>query len=129
MNEATLKIISDDMADLGLNYAFIEYVLGEDEEEPETYFTGEYQEREDLNEDGEQETEFILTGFSKTAYGLEQAKRLIKEEYPSVDGKNAIAEDGSAVAIFYANSLVIQSGVAGLKKMQINLIVKEWSVK
>ena len=39
-----------------------------------------------------------------------------------------MAEDGSAVAIFYATSLVVPTGDAELKRIQINLDVKEWSV-
>jgi hypothetical protein len=40
-----------------------------------------------------------------------------------------MAEDGSAVAVFYSNSLVIPSMDAELKRMQINLDIHEWSVK
>ena len=40
-----------------------------------------------------------------------------------------MADDGSAVAIFYENALVIPKEDADLKSIQINLSVQEWSVK
>ena len=47
----------------------------------------------------------------------------IKKEFPSIGGLMAITESGSAVAIFYANTLAnIPTGDEELKKIQINLI-------
>ena len=122
-----LKIISDAMDVLGLNYTFMEFPIGENPEYP--YFVGEYQEREPMNEDGMQETQFILTGFSREQWiALENAKESINNYFNKVSGKTVIADNGSAVAIFYSNSFVVPTGDAELKKIQINLIVKEWSV-
>lgn len=124
-----LKIISDAMEALELNYGFGEYLIGEDEEAPETYFVGEYQEIAPINEDGMQESTFLITGFSRGSwYALERAKESIKEYFNKVSGKTVIAEDGSAVAVFYANSFVVPTGNDELRKIQINLDVKEWSV-
>lgn len=125
MTEAGLKIISDDMADLGINYDLLEW-----KGKPlYPYFVGEYQEVPTNNESGEEETNFILTGWSRGQHlELEQNKNKIKKLYPSVGGKVVTAEDGTAVAIFYSSSLVIPTGNAELKKIQINLVVKEWSV-
>lgn len=129
MSKATLKIISDAMESLGLPYGFIEYRIGDGEEIPETYFVGEYQELEPITEDGLQESTFLLTGFSRgTWLALENAKEAISNYFNKVSGKTVIAEDGSAVAIFYSNSLVVPTGDAELKRLQINLDVKEWSV-
>ena len=130
MTKAGLNIISEAMEALGLNYGFAEYVVGEEEEAPETYFVGEYQEIAPINEDGMQESTFLITGFSRgTWLALENAKESIRDYFNKVSGKTVIAEDGSAVAIFYANSFVVPTGDAELKKIQINLDVKEWSVK
>ena len=130
MTVAVLNIISNAMVSLGLNYGFGEYTVGEDEEAPEVYFVGEYDEIPSTNEDGMQETTFILTGFSRGPWlALENAKEKIQEYFPQVGGKTVTAENGSAVAIFYGNSLVVPTGDAELKKMQINLDTKEWSVK
>ena len=124
-----LKIISDAMEALGLNYGFGEYVVGDDEETPESYFVGEYQEITLTNESGMQESTFLITGFSRGSwYALERAKESIRDYFNKVSGKTVIAEEGSAVAIFYANSFVLPTGDAELKKIQINLDVKEWSV-
>ncbi len=127
---AVLKIISDAMISLGLNYGFGEYHIGDDEDAPEIYFVGEYQEITPINEDGMQESIFILTGFSRGSWlALENAKEKIQGYFNKVGGKTVTAENGSAVAIFYGNSLIVPTGDAELKKMQINLDTKEWSVK
>lgn len=132
MSKEALKIISDAMEALEVNYEFMEWTS----KPVYPYFVGEYQEIPPINEDGMQETTFLLTGFardvegSKNAYiALEDAKEKIASYFNKVGGKTVIAGSGSAVAIFYANSLVIPTGDAELKKIQINLDVKEWSVK
>lgn len=124
-----LKIISDAMNALGLNYGFGEYVV-DDEATPEIYFVGEYQEITPANESGMQETTFLLTGFSRGSwFALEVAKESIKNYFNKVGGNTVIAEDGSSVAIFYSSSFVLPTGDAELRKVQVNLDVKEWSVK
>ena len=83
-----------------------------------------------MNEDGMQESTFMLTGFSRgTWLELEETKDKISSYFNKVGGRTVIADDGSAVAVFYSNSLVVPTGDAELKKIQINLDVKEWSVK
>lgn len=125
MTKAGLKIISDAMEALGLNYDFMEWTG-----QPKyPYFVGEYQEITPTNESGMQESTFLLTGFSRESWlALEDAKEAIRDYFNKVSGKTVIAEDGTAVAIFYANSFVLPTGDAELKKIQINLDVKEWSV-
>ena len=126
MSKEALKIISDAMDSLGLNYAFMEWT----DKPAYPYFIGEYQEIESMNEDGMQEAQFILTGFSRETWvALEDAKEKIASLFNKVGGKTVIADSGSAVAVFYANSLVVPTGDAELKKIQINLTIKEWSVK
>lgn len=39
-----------------------------------------------------------------------------------------MVEDGSAVAIFYAGSIIVPTGDGELKSIQINLHIKEWKV-
>lgn len=124
-----LRIISEAMGELGLNYSFMEYHIEKGEKPSYPYFVGEYQEMPPTNEDGMQETAFILTGFSRDSWiVLEDAKKKIASYFNKVSGKKVIADNGSAVAIFYASSLVIPIEDAELKKIQINLVVKEWSV-
>jgi len=110
---------------LGLNYAFMRW-----ETEPEyPYFTGEYQEAESMTEDGLQESTFVLNGWTRGSWlELEQAKEKIENYFNRISGKTVTTANGSAVAIFYANSLVIPTGTDELKRIQINLSVKEWMV-
>ena len=123
MTKDALKVIKDAMADLGIVYSFMEYKGNE-----YPYFVGEYTESPQPNEDGLQETTFLLTGFSRTTWGeLESAKAKIKKKFHQSDGLVVTTDEG-VVAIFYENSLVVPTGDAELKRIQINLLIKEWSV-
>lgn len=126
MSKEILKIISDAMASLGLEYGFAEYA-GDPVVYP--YFVGEYTETEGFTEDGLQESTFLLTGFSRgTWIELEEAKEKIENYFNQVSGYTAITDSGSGVAIFYAHSLIVPTGDAELKSIQINLTIKEWKV-
>lgn len=126
MSIAALKVISDGMEALNLAYGFGVY-SGNPVVYP--YFVGEYTETEPTTEDGLQETSFLLTGFSRESWlALEQAKEKIENYFNKVSGKTVIADNGSAVAVFYANSLIVPTGDAELKRIQINLAIKEWKV-
>ena len=124
MTKDALKVIKDAMADLGIVYSFMEYKGNE-----YPYFVGEYTESPQPNEDGLQETTFLLTGFSRTTWGeLESAKAKIKKKFHQSDGLVVTTDEG-VVAIFYENGLVVPTGDAELKRIQINLMIKEWKVK
>ena len=121
-----LKVVSDGMKDMGIEYGFGTYA-----KDPVVYpyFVGEYQEIEPYTEDGLQETMFMLTGFSRGSWlALEEAKEKIERHYSKVYGNRMITANGSAVVIFYANSLIVPTGDAELKRIQINLRIKEWKV-
>lgn len=129
MSIEVLGIIKDAMKEMNLPYAFMEYTADEDSL-PNTYFVGEYQELEPLNEDGEEDAVFILTGFSMEKWiQLEEAKEKIKKYFPKSIGKMAATDSNTVAAIFYTNSLPISVENDELKKMQINLTVKEWKVE
>ena len=129
MSKAVLKTIKDSMKEIGINYQFKKW-----KGHPiYPYFVGSYQEVPAANEDGMQETSFILTGFARSDGNvdgvllLEEAKETIKNYFNT--GKVGIV-DGSAVAIFYANTFGdLPTGDAELEKIEINLTIKEWSVK
>lgn len=126
MSKNLLKVVSDGMTELGLEYEFGEYT-----KEPIVYpyFVGEYTETEPMTEDGLQETTFMLSGFSRgTWLTLEDAKAKIENYFNKVYGKTAMVDDGSVVAVFYGNSLIVPTGDEELKKIQINLQCKEWKV-
>lgn len=126
MSKNLLKVVSDGMIELGLEYEFGEYT-----KEPiiYPYFVGEYTETEPMTEDGLQETTFMLSGFSRgTWLTLENAKAKIENYFNKVYGKTVMVDDGSSVAVFYGNSLIVPTGDEELKKIQINLQCKEWKV-
>ena len=103
MTTAPLKIISDGMSELGLEYGFGEYA-GNPIVYP--YFVGEYTETEPFTEDGLQESTFLLTGFSRDSWlALEQAKENIENYFSRVSGETFITENGSGVVVCYANSM------------------------
>lgn len=124
MTTEMLKAVDSGMEALGLNYAFMQW----EGDVAYPYFVGSYQESPPMSEDGMQEATFILTGFTRGKWlDLEAAKEKIENYFNKISGKTVIAE-GSAVAIFYENSLVVPTGDAELKRIDINLSVKEWKV-
>jgi hypothetical protein len=127
MTKSTLKIIKKAMDTLGLEYCFMRY------NKPKVvypYWVGEYQENPPVSESGHSTSTFMLTGYHRGEWAdLETQKERIENYFNKVSGKTVMAEDGSAVAIFYANSLIVPTGDAELKRIQINFDIHEWSVK
>lgn len=122
MTQETLKFIADGMSELKLNYSFMEMV-----NPSYPYFVGEYSESEVISEDGRSESTFILNGFTRETWlELEQAKALIQNYFPET-GITAITES-CGIAVSYSNAYPVQTGDAELKRIQINLNVKEWKV-
>lgn len=130
MSIDVLNLIKNGMEALGLKYGFMEYKTDAGEALPETYFVGEYQELESAGESGEEDAVFILTGFSREKWiRLEEAKTMIKKYFPHNSGRVAAVGTGSTAAIFYENSFPIPVESDELKKLQINLMIKEWKVE
>lgn len=123
MDIDVLGLIDSKLQSLNINYEF-----GEWSKQPVyPYFVGEYSETESSTEDGLQESTFKLTGFTRNSYlGLEQAKEAIKEAIGQWE--SVILANGNAVVISYSDSMPIPTGDAELKKLQINLKIKEWKV-
>ncbi len=120
MTSDTLKIIDGKMAELEIPYAFLRWT----KPPPEMYFVGEYQETEGSTkeENGLQETVFILTGFTNGSWDLLiEAKEKIESVLPWTDNNGK-----QAVAVFYGSAMAVPTGAADLKRIQINLIIKEW---
>ena len=132
MTKEALKLMSDAMSEMGLTYEFMEFTTVP----TYPYFVGEYQESETASEDGLQEATFILNGFARdtgegnTAYlELENAKEKIYVRFGKVGGDTVITAKGAAIAVFYSNALIVPTDDAELKRIQINLKIKEWRVK
>ena len=127
MTRNALKIINKAMETLGFEYGFVRY-----NKKPVVYpyWVGEYQENTPTSESGYSTSSFLLTGFHRGEWAdLETQKEQIENHFNKVSGKTVIAEDGSAVAIFYTHSFVVPTMDAELKRIQINLEIHEWSVK
>lgn len=129
MSSDALNLIMRAMDELGLPYVFMERVTDAGSVFPATYFVGEYQEMESEKESGEEEGIFMLTGFTRESWSrLEQAKKEIKKYFPGIGGRVERLGSGT-VAVFYENSIPIPVEDEELKKIQINLKVKEWKVE
>lgn len=124
MSEAALKYVADLMESIGIPYDFMRWNSGIP---PDCYFVGEYTEvpSDTKEEDGHQETTFILRGFTRKSWLLlEQAKGKIEKNA----FKTAILDDGSGIAVFYESSMTVPTGDAELKSIKINLNIQEWKV-
>lgn len=92
------------------------------------YFVGEYIEKEVANEDGERQTDFILTGTTDKSYlSLEKEKEKIRSVFTNI-GEAEVFDDGSGIAVCYRDAFFVPTNTENLKRMQINLKVLEWSV-
>ena len=125
MTSEVLNFISSKLEEIGIDYEFGDWTS---DPVPEPYFVGEYSESPAMDESGLQETTFILTGTARTWILLEEAKSKIEKLFSKVTGLTAILENHSGIAVFYSTALIIPTGDAELKRIQINLTVKEWSV-
>ncbi len=95
------------------------------------YFVGEYTESEPLYEYGETESTFMLTGTSRSSDAvleLEKYKAKLFEMFPP-EGLTELFEDGSGIAVMYSDSSYIPTGTGDLRRIQINLKIKEWRVE
>lgn len=123
-----IKFISDAMTSAGILYEFMEYTSSIDD--VSSYWVGEYSEAEPITEDGLQEAQFILTGTGKASWlELEEQKDKIEKLFPPTEGRTAILGNGSGIAVFYGNAFPVPTGDGFLKRLQVNLTVKEWKVK
>lgn len=124
MSIGALKFIADLMANIGIQYEFMRWNSGIP---PDPYFVGEYIESPSLTreENGYQETTFILRGFTEKDWmALEEAKTTIEKNAT----QTAILSDGNGIAVFYDSATPVPTGDAELKSIKINLIIKEWKV-
>lgn len=120
-----LKEISKIMKKLKLNYAFERW----NKEVSYPYFIGEYQETDGETEDGMEDISFIITGWDKgTTVGLLKTLEDIKVECPNT-GYRTITDSGSAIAIFFDKSFMVPTENAELKRIEINLKIKEWKMR
>lgn len=119
-----LNFISQKLEEIGIPYCFEEWT----KKITYPYFVGEYTESEPLNEDGESESTFILTGTTNGSWlALEQVKDKVRRLFTDI-GLTAILPDNIAIAVMYAGAMPVPTGTDDLKRIQINLKIKEWRV-
>ena len=117
-----LKFINEQMEILGIPYEFGEWTS--DVTYP--YFVGESTEENPETEDGRQDITFILNGFNRGNFSdLENAKEQIKKHFHPVHGLRVQTESG-AITAFYGGSFYVPTSEADLRRIQINLYIKEW---
>lgn len=125
MSEAALEYIKNLLRGIGIPYEFMEWT---EDEVPDCYFIGEYIEDPSATheENGHQETTFILRGFTRKEWVLlEQAKAKIKANVAKTD----VLDDGSGIVVSYHNATPVRTGDMALKSIKINLNIQEWRVK
>lgn len=115
-----LEIINRLLEEKGLNYEF-ERWSSPDIVFP--YWVGDYTENFYSSEYGYTEYTFMLTGTTNKNWSdLLQDKEKIKELFKDY----TYNEKGYSIAIYYENSLNIPTEDMSIKRMQINLTIKEW---
>ena len=125
MSIEALDYIAKLLKGMDIPYALIRW---EDKTHPDYHFIGDYIEHESMTreEDGHQETTFILRGYTRGSWMLlEEAKAKIKKNIT----KTAILPNGNGIAIFYDATMQVPTGDMALKSIKINLTVQEWSVE
>ena len=127
MMSDVLNIVDKAMSELG-----IEYDIGEYSKTPIVYpyFVSEFTASEPVTEDGLHEGTLTLDGFHRGSWlELIEAQEKIVNHFSWMSSTPSIVNDGSAVVVMYAGSRIVPTGDAELKRVQINLQVKEWRVK
>lgn len=90
------------------------------------YFVGEITEEPITTEDGFEQSTLLLTGFHRGTFeDLLTVKEKIKKHFDPIDGLRGSTQSG-AIAVFYDGFFFVPTGEADLKKIQINLTIKEW---
>lgn len=117
-----LQFINEQMDLISVPYEFGEWAS----KVTYPYFVGEITEEPITTEDGAEESTLILTGWNRGNHiDLEKVKKTIKKHFHPIYGLRSDTDSGS-IAVFFDSAFPIPSGEGGLKKIQINLKIKEW---
>ena len=120
MTTETLGYIKGLLTDSGLSYAFARW--NGDLVFP--YWIGEYSETDSIDEDGMVESDFVLTGTTEGTWSelqteKEKVERLFRD-------RTTILASGMGVSMSFERSLIVPTESDALKRIQINISVKEW---
>lgn len=117
-----LQFIAQQLESLSVPYEFGQW--SSDVRYP--YFVGEITEDPITTEDGNEDSTLLLTGFHRGQFDdLETVKETIKRHFCPICGLCARTDSGS-IAVFFDGSTYVPTGEADLKRIQINLKIKEW---
>lgn len=117
-----LKFISKEMDAIAVPYQYGEWAG----KITYPYGVGEISAFEPLNEDGAEESTLILTFWHRGALiELERIVQRIKKHFHPIYGLRSETDSG-AIAVFFESAFPVPTGEADIKKMQINLKIKEW---
>lgn len=117
-----LGIVATELAKIGVPYEFMRWTAPV----PGRYWIGEYIQTETDTEDGYAEYTLMLTGTTRDKWlTLEADREKISDHFPQVYGLRVPTDKGTVV-IFYANSFPVDTGEADLKRIQVNLQIKQW---
>lgn len=120
MTAETLGYIKGLLTDSGLSYAFARW--NGDLVFP--YWIGEYSETDSIDEDGMVESDFILTGTTEgTWLELQTEKEKVERLFRD---RTTILASGIGVCMSFERSLIVPTESDALKRIQINISVKEW---
>ncbi len=121
--KSVLKFIKSEMEELNIPYDFNEW----NKKLTFPYFVGEISEIPTLDEDGQSQYQFILTGTDRNSLmNMLNINEKIKNKYRY--GYKTILNNGSAIVITYDNMLLIPSQDEDIKRIQINLRIKIWEI-
>lgn len=120
-----LQFINEQMDILSVPYELNEWTS----EVQYPYCVGEFTEEPTMTEDGFEQSTLLLNCFNRGSegvlLGLEKIKAKIKKHFNSIYGLRAETESGS-IAVYYGGAFYVPTNEADLKRIQINLIIKEW---
>lgn len=119
-----LGFINEQFDKLAIPFEFLEWTS----EVKYPYYVGEITEEPPMTEDGFEQSTLLVTGFHRgDAATLEADKEKIKKYFHPINGLHGQTDNGRIV-VFFDGAFYIPTGEAGLKKIQINLLIKEWKV-
>lgn len=120
MTSESLSYINSLLTEAKINYSFVRY----NGELTFPYWIGEYSEVDSINEDGMTENDFILTGTTEESWSsLQEEKEKIEKLFRN---RTTVLDSGIGISISLERALIVPTETEQLKRIQINLSVKEW---
>ena len=120
MTSESLSYINSLLTEAKINYSFVRW----NGELTFPYWIGEYSEVDSINEDGMTENDFILTGTTEESWSsLQEEKEKIEKLFRN---RTTVLDSGIGISISLERALIVPTETEQLKRIQINLSVKEW---